>query len=334
MAVIRQFPLPADTLPPEVAESYEILLLELSDWLSAPTPFQPFNVVDYFDAQLTDCLSPENRIRYLCRLTLHGGANGEAYPQATVHLQLAQALLPPGMLDDDPQHGLFSETRYLAWLAVRLTEAVCTLAGTSRLRGARVSLWAEWNATGQHYVRYQTDDLPTVQLLKYLFRVLVPFVQGSRTQSLSSLAEQIRHSVPRPAPGMRPPAPPPEPLPQTLQMLYQNGFTPLDVRELLAQFGAIDAQTGRWHLGELTGKAAKPKSAFPAVYRALADQGLLKKLEGPVWLKIFVAEFSVSISPRMANYDTTGPVSRAFHEFYLDAVRWSKVWQAKREADR
>ena len=117
-------------------------------------------------------------------------------------------------------------------------------------------------------------------------------------------------------------------------MLCQGGFTPAHVRELLAHLGAVDADTGRWHLGDITGKAAKPKSAFPAAYRALSDLGLLKQLEGPTWLKIFVSEFEVVLSPRMANYDTKGQVSKAFHEFYSEALRWAKVWQAKREADK
>lgn len=116
-------------------------------------------------------------------------------------------------------------------------------------------------------------------------------------------------------------------------MLCKGGLTPTDVRELLAHLGAVDADTGHWHLGELTGKAAKPKSAFPAAYRALADIGLLKQMEGPTWLKIFVPEFRVVLSARMGNYDTKGQVSKVFHEFYSETLRWAKVWKAKREAD-
>lgn len=54
----------------------------------------------------------------------------------------------------------------------------------------------------------------------------------------------------------------------------------------------------------------------------------------PAWLKIFVSEFEVAQSPRLANYDTKGQVSRAFHKFYSETLRWAKVWQAKREADQ
>ncbi|GAA3969501.1 hypothetical protein [Hymenobacter antarcticus] len=167
-----------------------------------------------------------------------------------------------------------------------------------------------------------------------MFGVLVPFANGSRTRSLGNVAEQFRQSVPRPAPGPRPPAPPPEPLPQTLQMLCQNGLTPANVRELLAQLGAVDAKTGRWHLGDLTGRPAEMKSTFPAVYRALADLKLLKKLEGPVWLKIFIAEFDVKLSSRMGNYDTKGQVSKKFHEAYDETVRWAKLWRARQEAEQ
>lgn len=41
----------------------------------------------------------------------------------------------------------------------------------------------------------------------------------------------------------------------------------------------------------------------------------------------------MSISPRMANYDTTGQVSKAFHEFCAESLRWAKVRRAKREAE-
>ena len=60
----------------------------------------------------------------------------------------------------------------------------------------------------------------------------------------------------------------------------------------------------------------------------------MRKLEGPEWLKIFVAEFGVGLSPRMANYDTTGQVSKAFYEFYAETVRRAKIWRAKREANQ
>ena len=328
MAIIRQYPIPTDTLPAEIGDAYQTLLYELSHWLSAASPFSSDNLVDYFEHQLAGCDTPENRITYLCRLSMHGGVNGEAYPVAAAQLKQVQGFSAGWQVGSEFEQMLFIDAYYFSWLAVRLMEAVCELAGSSKLRGARPILWAEWEATGQHHVAYQTDYVPAVQVFKYLFRVLVPFVRGSRIQRIGSLAGQFRQSVPRP------PVPPPEPLPQTLQLLCQNGLAPADVRELLAQLGAVDAETGRWHLGELTGKAAKPKSAFPAAYRALADQGLLRKLDGPVWLKIFAAEFKVRLSPRMANYDTTGQVSKAFHEFYAETVRWAKVWQAKREAEQ
>jgi len=66
-----------------------------------------------------------------------------------------------------------------------------------------------------------------------------------------------------------------------LQLLCQHGLTPADVRELLATLGAVDAATGRWHLGELTSKAARLKSAFPAAYRALTSHGLPEQLRSP-----------------------------------------------------
>ena len=334
MASTSRYPFPTDTLPAEVADAYETLSHELADWLGAASPFASHNLVDYFEAHLTACAGAEHRIRYLCRLTMQGGVNGEPYPAAAHQLMQVQGAALALPFSDHEASEPFTETYYLSWLAVRLTEALCQLAGSSRLRGARAQLWAEWTATGGHHVQFLTDYPPTVQVLKYLFRVLVPFVRGDRTQSIGSLAEQVRQAVPRPAAGPRPPTPPPEPLPQTLQMLCQHGLTPADVRELLATLGAVDAATGRWHMGELTSKAARLKSAFPAAYRALASHGLLKQLEGPTWLKIFVVEFGVTLSPRMANYDTKGQVSKSFHNFYDEATRWAKVWKAKREADQ
>ena len=70
------------------------------------------------------------------------------------------------------------------------------------------------------------------------------------------------------------------------------------------------------------------------MYRALADLKLLKKLDGPVWLKIFITEFGMKLSSRMGNYDTKGQVSKSFHNFYDEATRWAKVWKAKREAEQ
>ncbi len=40
------------------------------------------------------------------------------------------------------------------------------------------------------------------------------------------------------------------------------------------------------------------------------------------------------LSPRMATYDTIGQMSKVFHEFYGETVRWVKVWQAKCEANQ
>ncbi|WP_035565250.1 hypothetical protein [Hymenobacter sp. IS2118] len=329
MAVIRQYPIPVDALPLEVGDAYESLALDLSDWLSAPSPFSSDNLVDYFEEHLAQCGTPETRIRYLCRLTMGGGTNREGYPEAADDLKRVQGTSPIRAYEEDYNRTLFIDTYFFSWLAVRLTEAVCEYAGSSRLRGARASLWAEWEATAQRRVMYRTDDHSTRQLLRYLFGVLIPFAGRSRTQSLGNVAEQFRQSVPRPTPAAKPPLPPPDAKPQNLEMLCQNGLTPANVRDLLAQLGAIDAQTGHWHLGELTGKPGKVKSAFPAAYRALADKGLLLKLEGPTWRQIFVTEFKADISLRMANYDTKGQASNAFHDYYAESLRWITIWKAE-----
>ena len=329
MADIRQYPIPADALPPEVGDAYDTLLYELSDWLEEPNPFESDSLLDYFEEHLARCPAPIIRVRYLCGLTTHDRPSRAGRPRPTMPLPGARAAYASSV-----SLSASFDDYYFSWLAVRLTEAVCELAGSSRLRQARSHLATEWDTIATRPVTYRIGEPNTVRLFKFLFGVLVPFAGDSRTQSIASITQQFRQAATRPAPGPRPPAPPPEPLPQTLQMLCQGGLTPANLRELLAHLGAVDAGTGRWHLGELTGKAAKPKSAFPAAYRALADLGLLKQLEGPTWLKIFVAEFEVNLSPRMANYDTKGQVSKAFHEFYDETLRWAKVWQAKHEADQ
>ena len=343
MALIKQYPIPVDTLPEAVADAYSSLLDWLTDWLTISPRDDSPNLIDYFEPDLAACETPEIRLRYLSRLSLQGGVNREPYPRAAEALKRMQAevdLFRPSQYDKSeayyPYHRRepFHDSHFHGWLAVRLTEACCAYIGNSSLRNARQNLWATWENEQHNVQRHQVADETTSQLLLYLFGVLVPFATGSRTRSVGNVAEQFRQSVPRPAPGPRPAAPPPEPLPQTLQMLCQNGLTPANVRELLAQLGAIDIVTGRWHLGDLTGRPAEMKSTFPAVYRALADLKLLKKLEGPVWLKIFAAEFTVKLSPRMGNYDTKGQVSKKFHEAYGETVRWVKLWRARQEAEQ
>ena len=332
-ATIRKYPFPADVLPQAVGEAYDTVLYELGEWLGPPSLAPSNNIINYFEELLAECSDADARVRYLCHLTTHGGLNKEAYPMA-----FFQAMYPlprfKKLLEGPYFYPEFVfENYYCSWLAVRLIEAVCAVIGNSRLRKARALLWADWEAIEHRKSLYNVEDEETQQLLKFLFGVLVPFANDTGPQHTRAAAQPPPRSVPRPAAGPRPPAPPPEPLPETLQTLCRKGLKPADVRALLAELGAVDSQTGRWHLGELAGKAARSKSAFPAVYRALSDMGLLQHVDGPAWLRIFVAEFEVNLSPRMANYDTTGQVSKAFHEFHGEAVRWGKRWQAKREAE-
>ena len=343
MVIIKQYPIPVNTLPAEVGDAYSNLLDWLTDWLEESTIYDSPNLIDYFEQDLAACDTPEIRLRYLARLNAQGGVNRRPYPQAAAELKLCENRVdlsrPVHHFYAEPyyphhEREPFSDHHFYSWLAVRMMEAMCAFVGNSSLRSARQNLWAEWDAVQPTSQRYHVEDDNSGQLFRYLFGVLVPFANGSRTRSVGNVAEQFRQSAPRPAPSPRPPAPPPEPLPQTLQMLCQNGLAPANVRELLAQLGAIDAETGRWHLGDLTGRPAEMKSMFPAVYRALADLKLLKKLEGPVWLKIFAAEFDVKLSPRMGNYDTKGQVSKKFHEAYDETVRWIKLWRARQEAEQ
>ena len=339
---VHQYPIPVDTLPIEVGDAYNNLLDWLTDWLDGSHVDESPNIIDYYEHELAACDTPEIRVRYLARLNLRGGVNRRPFPQAADELKMWEVQVdvfrPVKYKYLEPyyphhEREAFSDSHFYSWLAVRMTEAMCAHVGNSSLRSARQNLWAEWEAVQPTSQRYHVEDDNSSQLFRYLFGVLVPFANGSRTRSFSNVAEQFRQSVPRQTPVPRAPTPPPEPKPQTLQTLCQNGLTPVDVREVLAQLGAVDANTGYWPHGQMTGKAAKLKSAFPAVYRALSDKGLMLKLEGPAWRKIFIAEFEVDISLRMANYDTRGQASKVFHEYYAEAARWITIWRARRQSE-
>lgn len=102
---------------------------------------------------------------------------------------------------------------------MRLTEAVCELAGSSRLRQARNYLATECNAITVHPLVYRIGEPNTVQLFKFLSGVLVSFTGDGRTHSICSATQQFRQAAACLMPGPRPPAPPPELLPQTRQVL-------------------------------------------------------------------------------------------------------------------
>ncbi|MBJ6107671.1 hypothetical protein JAO73_01515 [Hymenobacter sp. BT523] len=321
---MRQYSLPSDALPAEVGDAYESLLHALSDWLSAPSPFTSTNLADYFEEHLAGCDTPETRIRYLCRLTLHGGVNGEAYPEAAMDLVELQAEFRafPGYTDTDLD--LYFDEYYFSWLAVRLTEALCEYTGRARLRGARASLRAEWEALPLTRLQYRPTDANTVQLLRFLFVVLIPFAQNSRTRSVRSVTEEVVQGA---RAANKPQRPAPVPLSSNVATLCSGNFKPTDLRALLTSLGVLDATTGQWHLGELKGKAAAPLSAFPAAYRALFEAKLMLFADAPVYRKAFEEEFHVKFSDRLATFKD-GSGSARFQDYLVEARRWITVWKA------
>jgi hypothetical protein len=61
---------------------------------------------------------------------------------------------------------------------------------------------------------------------------------------------------------------------------------------------------------------------------------MMLKLEEPDWSKILIIKFGVNLSLPMANYDAKEQANNVFCEFYNEAVRWCKLWQAKLEVDQ
>ncbi|GAA3959513.1 hypothetical protein [Hymenobacter antarcticus] len=323
---MRQYSLPSDALPAEVGDAYESLLHALSDWLSAPGPFASTNLADYFEEHLASFDTPEGRIRYLCRLTLQGGINGEPYPEAAIELVALQSEFRAFPDYTDTDLDLFFDEYYFTWLVVRLTEALCEYTGRARLRGARASLRAEWESLNLHRQHYRPHDPNTLQLLRFLFAVLVPFAQNSRIRSVRSVAEEVMQNAQRLA-AAKPPGAAPVPLSSNVATLCSGSFKPADLRDLLTSLGVLDADTGHWHLGELKGKAAAPLSAFPAAYRALFEAKLMLFADAPVYRKAFEEEFRVRFSDRLATFKD-GSGSARFQDYLVEARRWITIWKA------
>lgn len=322
---MRQYSFPSDALPAEVGDAYESLLHALSDWLGAPGPFASTNLADYFEEHLASFDTPEGRIRYLCRLTLQGGINGEAYPEAAMELVKLQSEFRAFPDYTDTDLDLYFDEYYFSWLAVRLTEALCEYTGRARLRGARASLRAEWEALPLTRLQYRPNDTNTVQLLRFLFVVLVPFAQNSRTRSVRSVTEEVVQEARTAA--TKPQRPAPLPLSSNVATLCSGSFKPADLRDLLTSLGVLDASTGHWHLGELKGKAAAPLSAFPAAYRALFEAKLMLFADAPVYRKAFEEEFHVKFSDRLATFKD-GSGSARFQDYLVEARRWITIWKA------
>jgi len=213
VAPLPSYPIPADALPLDISDAYEKLLVELESSLSGPDPFESPNVLDYYEEHLADCPTPAARIRYLCRLTLLDGP-GDTLFRRVILPGLSQPATPlERFLYSATLYDCFGAA-YFGWLAVRLTEAVCALAGSTRLRQGRADLAAEWEAIATRRPPYRPDEPHTVSLLYFLFGVLVPFASDSRPKALvtsrSSFARLLRVQPPAHAHRPRHPSPYPK----------------------------------------------------------------------------------------------------------------------------
>jgi hypothetical protein len=197
---MRQYSLPSDALPVEVGDAYESLLHALSDWLSAPSPFASTNLADYFEEHLASFDAPEGRIRYLYRLTLQGGVNGEAYPEAAMDLVELQSEFRAFPDYTDTDLDLYFDEYYFSWLAVRLTEALCEYTGRARLRAEMGSLAPHPPAVPPHRRQYR----PTATFLICCARALCPKKshpqRPERNRRSSAGCPNRRRQAPAPGP--------------------------------------------------------------------------------------------------------------------------------------
>jgi hypothetical protein len=307
-----------DALPPVIQETFSNLSDELASWLTLENAavWADCEVIQDFDSRL-DNTPNIVKIKYLtCLLTKEGG---EIY-------------LAAGRLLSDDFLGL-----YFSWLAVRLTEAVCIYAGNNLLRSSQERLGARWEQVNRNQTLFHVSSDKTNELIYFLFTTLIPEVRGlvgpRRNTAFSDLTEQFRQQSQqaREKPDVKPKgrtSKTPRTLPQTVETLCCPPFTPANLRQLLTELEVIGPETRRWHLGELKGKAAAPKSAFPAAYRALAEARLLVQTAAPVYRQLFEQEFGVELSDRIANFKY-GNGSNAFHDYLIRAQYWIKIWKTK-----
>jgi hypothetical protein len=287
-----------DILPDEIAEDYDYL------WHTLKSAFEndPSNVLLWFEEELRQYSSSEMRLRYLCSLMI--GAPGVE----SVFRAAKRTLLSHYQFDD-----------YAAWFAIRLMEVLVDYTGNARLRQYRKEIAAEWELT-KHTATAVFGDLLIGRILRFAFSALQPFVVENRPQTVATVAKQVRQAIPRSASPKKPTSRSAVP-PQGLAALCHAPFSVVNIRELLSELGVLDPDTGYWHLGTLKGKAGKPLSAFPAAYQALVDAKLMDRLDAPGWRKLFMEEFNVYFSPRLANY-AWGKGSAEFERYLRESKRW------------
>jgi len=298
-----------DALPLAIQETFDNLRDEIDAWITPDNveKWDEFEVILEFESKLAG-LKPITQIRYLtCLLTKDGG-----------EMCLAAALL---LSADFPNF-------YFSWLAVRLTEALCAYIGGNLLRSNHERLETRWAQAKRKQLLFRISNRKADELLHFIFTTLVPqasiLLGKSTTVTVEDLASQFTREAAQPQ-AKRGTA---TALPQTLETLCIPPFTPADLSKLLVHLGVIDADTGRWHLGDLRSKAAAPKSAFPAAYRSLVEKRLMLSISDTIYSRIFQKEFGVELKDRTANYKE-GKASTAFHDYLNVARYWVKIWTTK-----
>ena len=287
-----------DAFPQSIVEDYDNLWYIVKEYHDRHED----DLIFYIDSYLSSMLKAEMQLRYMCRIAV-------GRPGVESLLSKANRHLPNGF-----------EAQFISWFAIRIVEVLTEYTGNPRLRQLRKDIAAEWQAVER--LTFHTIYGPLVdRLLRFTFTVLIPLVASNiQPKSVAPIIHELKRAIPVPSPPTRIAVKVDAPL-QTLDSICSQSFSSKDVRELLQQLGVLDI-SGFWHLGTLTGKAAKPLSAFPAVYRALVEAGLMDRLDGPAWRKLFEEEFRVSFSDRLANYAWGGKTSLEFERYYSESKRW------------
>lgn len=296
-----------DALPTSISEDFESLWYMLKDRIENDAE----DLIVWLDHYLKVCSTSDHRLRYLCRLTVGFPGQESFYQKSDRQLELS-----------------FFKNDFAEWFAIRFIEVLFEHAGSTRIRQIRKEIAAEWLLVEQSPLSQQYEPL-LARLLSFGFSVLLPLTLEKQPKGVASIANEIRQDIPRPKPRATT-IPKPAVLPQVLAAICNPPFSTNDVRDLLIELRVLDPSTGYWHLGTLTGKAAKPLSAFPAAYRALAEAKHLDRVDGPVWRKLFQEEFKVEFSNRLANYAWGGNTSLEFDRYYTESKRWISKWPVKK----
>jgi hypothetical protein len=315
---------PLDALPDNIREAYEEVENSVNERVVSPVTEQEQNIVELFESELT-VLNPEQKIRFLCGLVKQWPYS--EYPWAA------------SLLDERD-----SEAQYMAWLSLRITQTICLYIGASRLRTGRVALREEWESLPTQLrpvVYFNYDKASVAELLQFCFAVLIPFARANVSrrdsrptrEASSVMQESLRNLRPEPVTKKRPTSSTRTINLKKMDSLCASDFTVVELKNLLISLDVLDQATGKWHLGDVTGRAAPQKSAFPAAYRALVEAHLLLPVDSPVYRQLFETAFGVVLGSRIVNYKD-GNGSAAFHDYLAESRRWIRNRKIQREAEK